>query len=142
MRDTSTALPTIAATCLVALLFLACAESPDEVYQRALDARTAKDSAAYLSCFTARTRRLLERLDEVEEMTRQKLTYLQNPFSLLPDGGQRGSAKEKGNVARFVVTGGREDIEVVMLKEQGEWRIEALELEAFWGPMMNSAEVE
>lgn len=142
MRDTPRAIPTFPALLLALLAFVACAESPDEVYQRALAARVAQDRDAYLSCFTARTRRMLERLDEVEEMTRKKLSYLKDPFSLLPNSGRLGSAKEKGNVARLVVTGGREDIEVVLLKEQGEWRIEALELEAFWGPMMRSAEVE
>jgi hypothetical protein len=136
----------LSAILLAALLLVACSEGPDEVYQRALDARAAKDRVAYLACFTTRTQRLLERLDEVEALTRKKLSYLKDPFTLLPKGStiasSQGKAKEKGNVARLRIKGGREDIEVVMLKEAGEWRIEALELEAFWGPMMRSAEVE
>ncbi len=127
---------------VAAWLLVSCSEAPDEVYQRALDARLAKDRVAFLACFTARSQRVLERLDEVEELTRKKLTYLQDPFVLLPERGSHAAAKEKGNVARIVISGGREDIEVVLLREQGEWRIEALELDAFWAPMMRSAEVE
>ncbi len=132
----------LALSLLSFVLFLGCSEEPDQVYQRALDARRAKDQAAYLACFTVRSQRVLERLDEVEEMTRKKLVYLQKPFTLLPEGTPLGTAREKGNVARLTVKGGRQDIEIVLLKEQGEWRIEALELDAFWAPMMRSAEIE
>jgi starvation-inducible outer membrane lipoprotein len=120
---------------LIALALAACSASPREVYERALAAREAKDLPAFLQCFSARTRKLLGNLSAVEEATRKKLAYLKDPLRLLPEAAPTGEAREDGNLATLKVGSGRAEVEVVLVREGGEWKIEALELESFWAPM-------
>jgi len=120
---------------LIALALAACTASPREVYERALAARQAADLPDYLQCFTGRTRKLLSNLTAVEEATRKKLAYLKDPFRLLPEAAPDGEAREDGNLATLKVGSGRAEVEVVLVREGGEWKIEALEMESFWAPM-------
>jgi len=123
-----------------ALALAACSTSPRAVIEQAQAARRDRDQAAYLACFTDKSRRLLQNLRAVEDTTRKTLHYLSDPFVLLPEGPIEEPRSVEGNVAVVPVGSGKKRAEVVLLKEAGEWRIEALELPAFWEPLHDKEE--
>ena len=63
-------------------------------------------------------------------------------MALLPDEGATVPATVEGNLARLRVGSGKRELEVILLREAGAWRIEALELPAFWAPLGASKEGE
>ena len=129
---------------LLAALIVAssCAKGPEATWQVAQRARRDKDTPTYLQCFTARTQKVLANLDAFQQSTRKDLSWLKDPFALLPEGAAVGPAAVDGNVARLRVGEGRHEVEAVLVREAGQWRIEGLELPTFWAPLAASREGE
>jgi hypothetical protein len=120
---------------LAAFVLVACDEGAAEVYLRAQQARQANDRPAYLACFTAKTRDLLRRLDEVAEESKRQLVYFKDAFTLLPDEPVAAPAEVDGDLARLTVGSGRREVEVILTRVDGEWLIDGLELPGFWDAM-------
>jgi len=127
---------------LVVLALAACAEGPEATWARALQARRDNDPAAYLACFTTRTRKVLANLEAFQQSTRKGLPWLKDPYVLLPEQGPTQPARVDGNVATLRVGDGKRELEGVLVREAGEWRIEALELPTFWAPLAAAEEAE
>ena len=132
---------------LLALLVLpvvvaSCSKAPEDTWARARQARRDADTATYLACFTAHTQKVLANLQAFEDSTRKRFPWLKDPFALLPDDDPTQPAHVDGNVARLRVGTGKRELEAVLVREGGEWRIEGLELPTFWAPLAASKEPE
>lgn len=127
---------------LVSWALAGCAAGPEATWDRAQQARRDKDTAAWLDCFTARTQKVLANLDAFQATARKDLRWLNDPFTLLPEGSPAQPATVEGNVALLRVGTGKHELEVVMIREAGQWRIEALELPTFWQPLAGAKEQE
>lgn len=123
------------AALLAVCLLVACDDEAGVVYERARRARQANDRQAYLACFTAKTRDLLRRLDQVAEESRRQLVYFKDAYTLLPDEPVAAPAEVDGDLARLMVGSGRREVEVILARVDGEWLIDGLELPGFWDAM-------
>lgn len=121
-------------TALALLLVVAgCSTPPEEVYEAAYKATQAKDRDAFVMHVTARSTALLDELDRVKE--EGNLEYLASPFRLLPEPAKDEPTRVRGNRAEVPVVRGRNQGSVMLLKEDGEWRIDLLSLPEFWKPL-------
>lgn len=123
---------------LVALLGLAllagCAESPEERLKGAWEAASAGDVPGFALYFTPASGELVRGVDGVKERTRAQLQYLNDVFEILPPGDVT-RVRERGRLAVVSVEprGGPYDVQLV--KERGQWRIDAFTLPALWEPL-------
>lgn len=127
---------------LVLLALTGCAAGPEATWDRALQARRDKDRAAYLACFTTKTQKVLQNLDAFQATAKKDLQWLKDPYTLLPEASPTGAPKVDGNVALLRVGSGKKEIEAVLVREAGQWRIEGLELPSFWAPLASGKENE
>ncbi len=85
-----------------------------------------------LNCFDARGRKLLKALQREKKKTRGSLKYLAQHNSLLNSGDTFGEVEFHGDLALLPVSKGMRRETVIFRKEDGQWRIELLELSRFW----------
>jgi|GEM_PF-2734296 len=131
-----------AALLLVLMALPGCAAGPEATWNRAVQARRDKDLATYLACFTSKTQKVLANLDAFQATAKKNLSWLKDPYTLLPEATPTTAAKVDGNVALLRVGSGKKEIEAVLVREAGQWRIEALELPTFWAPLASGKENE
>jgi hypothetical protein len=117
------------------LVALGCS-SQDEVVARYLECqdlmadRAAVDKA--FQCFDSRGRKLLTALAEERKKTAGKLQYLKRLKRLLQLGEPRGDVDFYDDLAVLTVSKRRAQDTIIFRKEDGEWRIDLLELRSFW----------
>ncbi|MEC9071293.1 MAG: hypothetical protein VX938_02900, partial [Myxococcota bacterium] len=99
----------------------------------AMEAAEIKDMERFAAQFTQRSSDLILRLQEVSTRTRGELTYLEDIFSILPQGNVQRS-EDDGQRAVVVVGTETGSSEIVLLKEGGEWKIDAMSLPRMWEP--------
>ena len=111
----------------------ACAEQPEAPVLAAIEAAESGDMDGFTAQFTERSSTLIRSLDTVSSRTRGELTYMKDLFSILPRGSVQGVEieDERAVVLMATETG---TSRVVLLKEGGEWKIDALSLPRMWEP--------
>ena len=92
-----------------------------------------KDVELFAAQFTEGSADLILRLQEVSSRTRGELTYLEDIFTILPRGNVQGS-EDDGQRAVVEVATETGTSQIVLLKEGGEWKIDALSLPRMWEP--------
>lgn len=99
----------------------------------AIEAADSGDMDGFTAQFTERSSTLIRSLDTVSSRTRGELTYMKDLFSILPRGSVQGVEieDERAVVLMATETG---TSRVVLLKEGGEWKIDALSLPRMWEP--------
>jgi hypothetical protein len=90
---------------------------------------------ASLDCFDQNSREILSRLIEQSE----PLDYMGRYRKLL-DFDEILADEVYDRIAVFLVRKGRSESRVVMVLEEGEWKIDALELRNFWRPLDEAGE--
>ena len=127
--------------CMVALTFVACSSGPKERFEscrdRVINGATLEQS---LDCFTQRSQAFLLSLDRAETQSEGTLNYLSDRDQLLdveldPDVNEDISG-------RLAILQTLDDRPVMMIQEDGEWRIVVLELARFWAPLKEAWETE
>ena len=117
----------------------ACADPPDARYQDALEAaEKAEDLEDYLLFFTGASAEMLRGTNKVATSKNKDLAYLDDIRKILPTS-EVEEVEERGNLALLTVEG-NEGQSIRMLREKGEWVIDAYSLTAFWKPIRAEAE--
>jgi len=127
--------------CLAALTLGACSSGPKERFESCRDRVTNGASLEQSSdCFTERSQSFLLSLERAEAESEGTLNYLADRDQLLdveldPDV----NADISGRLALLQTL---DDQPVMMIQEDGDWRIDALELARFWVPLKEAWETE
>ncbi len=115
--------------CAASLLAVsACTQTPTEVYINMTTAAQMGDRDAFLAGFTERSRDLVEALISLSE------AYVMadsNPYELLVYDSVDSEVIDGKRAVLEVSTGGKKR-EILMVDEDGQWRIDTQELEDFW----------
>lgn len=115
----------------VPLLLVACSTEPTERYAQARAAAEDKNLDNFAKFFTRESAIFLKNM--VQAGTRSRITYLKDPFSVLPEGDVEDVLVE-GNSAVLKVKG-RATSEVRMFLENDEWAIDLFSLPKMWEPL-------
>ena len=114
-----------------------CSAAPEERLATAWAAAADEDAEAFFLHFTEGSRDLLRGLQAVAERTRGDMAYLSPVFEVLPKG-EVAESKIHNNLALVTVKAKRRQGEVRLLRERGEWCIDATTLPELWGPLRTS----
>ncbi len=126
--------------CVLATLVLqGCPASPDERVLAAWEAAELEEEGRFLGYFTEQSAALLRGAAATKLRTRGDLTYLDEVYDVLPPG-ELVEVKERGNMALVTVKARRERFDIRLLRERGEWHIDALGLPPFWEPLAEASE--
>ena len=124
---------------ILGLLLTACADPPDDRYEEALEAaEKAEDLEDYLLFFTSASAEMLRGTHKIATSKSKDLAYLDDIRKLLPKG-EVEEVEERGNLA-LVKLAGNDGPPIRMIREKGEWVIDAYSLPAFWKPLRAEAE--
>jgi len=132
---------TFRATLLVAMVAFvgACADSPETRYGDAvLAGKKAEDLEDYLLFFTTASAEMLRGTERVTKSKDNDFAYLQNVRTILPEK-EVEEVEERGNLA-LVKLEGLDWKPIRMIREKGEWAIDAYSLPTFWEPLRKAAE--
>jgi len=124
--------PSRIALLFVSLVLAACGTPPEKRLESARAAAEEKDLLAYSKFFTRHSGAFLR--DMVANATRAKMTYIKDPFTLLPPGDVEEIAID-GNSAILKVKGPKGPEEIRMFMENDEWSIDLFSLRKFWQPL-------
>ena len=124
---------------LAALTLAACADAPDERLVAAWEAAELEEEDRFLGFFTEQSAALLRGVATTKRRTRGDLAYLKSVYEVLPSG-ELVEVKERGNMALVTVKAKRKRFDIRMLREGGEWHIDALGLPHFWQPLAEAGE--
>ncbi len=113
---------------------MGCRQPPAEVYLEARSAAEAENMDAFLPHFTRWSRTLLQGFSEVVDQSRRRLQYVRDPLKLHSFGDVTNETITE-DLAILEVTGSRGTEQVVLVVEDGAWRIDALRLAGFWEPL-------
>lgn len=129
----------------VGLALSACSSSPSDAYTRMVAAAKMDDRETFLSSFTEDSRHLIDALLELNDAYGPRTA---DPYRLLvytevvgeemgePEPVPHESSAQR-DVAFVTVAVRKKKRRIKMVKEDGEWRIDALALEAFWSDRKN-----
>ena len=128
--------------------FTACAASPEDVYQDALqagqDAAKGKDRTSvadglledYLLYFTTSSAELLRSASQVS--TRQsEFKYVPDVRKILPKA-KATKVEVRGNLAILSMKADHGAFTLYMIQHKGNWVIDLFSLKKFWGPLANT----
>ena len=112
---------------------LGCREKPEIVFIQARDSLKSKDVEGFLDLCTPRTKRFLERSEEVAKKSGRSFKVLRDasPSARLLPKGDVSDVVAQGHRCIVVVRKGRRTSQVPMLLVQGQWRIDLLEMDTF-----------
>ena len=114
----------------MALLFGGCGKSPTEAYVDMTTSAQLGDQEGFLAGFTERSRDLVGSMISLSEAYGVQDT---NPYQLLVFDSVDGERIEPdGDRAILDVRRGGNTRKILMVREDGEWRIDTRDLEAFW----------
>ena len=120
-------------------LVSACAAPPDTRYEDAVEAaEKAEDLEDYLLFFTSASAEMLRGTNKVATSKSKDLAYLSDIRKILPTS-EVTDVEERGNLALLTIDG-NDGKPIRMLREKGEWVIDAYSLAAFWKPLRAEAE--
>ena len=121
------------------MLLSACADPPADRYEEALEtAEKAEDLEDYLLFFSSASAEMLRGTHKVATSKSKDLAYLEDVRKILP-AGEVQEVEERGNLALLKVEGHSES-PIRMIREKGEWVIDAYSLNSFWKPLRAEAE--
>ena len=126
---------------IVALMAIvgACADSPETRYGDAvLAGKNAEDLEDYLLFFTTASAEMLRGTQRVTKSKNNDFAYLQDVRTILPEKDVE-EVEERGNLA-LVKLDGLDWKPIRMIREKGEWAIDAFSLPTFWAPLRKEAE--
>ncbi len=129
------------AVCMTVLTFVACSSGPKERFESCRDRVSNGASLEQSSdCFTERSQTFLRSLERAETESEGTLNYLADRDQLLdveldPDVNADISG-------RLAILQTLDERSVMMIQEDGDWRIDALELARFWAPLKEAWETE
>lgn len=122
-------------------MLMGCNQSPTERFQSCRERATNGESLETLStCLSARSVTMLSALNRQTEETDGALEYLAEFDALLDVRIDPESDVDINGGIAFLRTMNNET--VVMLKEDGDWRIDVMELRSFWTPLADALEAE
>ena len=122
-------------------MLLGCNQSPAERFQSCRERATSGEPLETLSdCFSARSVTMLSALHRQTEETDGALEYLAEFDALLDVQIDPDSEMDINGGIAFLKTLNNET--VVMLKEDGDWRIDVMEMRSFWAPLAEALEAE
>ena len=111
-------------------LMAGCSAGPTESYQATVAAAQSGDRDAFLDGFTERSRDLVDAMLRLSDAYGVETT---NPYELLIYDSVDGERIEgDGERAVLDVRRGKTTRQLLLIKEDGDWRIDTLELESFW----------
>lgn len=110
----------------------ACSKSPEEVYRETAAAAKNRDTAAVMENLTARSKKLLGRLLEIDGKTGGKLRFFKDAAALFA-GKEIAGIEKDGDAAVIILKGGGEE-KVFMIRESG-WKIDMPLSGAFYEPL-------
>ncbi|MEC9071292.1 MAG: hypothetical protein VX938_02895 [Myxococcota bacterium] len=121
---------TLLAFIMTVLFFSGCSRTPTEAYVDMTTSAQLGDQEGFLSGFTERSRDLVGSMISLSEAYGVQDT---NPYQLLVFDSVDGERIEgDGERAVLDVRRGGKTRQILMIREDGEWRIDTRELEAFW----------
>jgi len=123
---------------LLAASVAACGESPTEVFLRARAAAEAKEQDAFLAGFTDRSGALLRGILRASAESRGRAEYLtaKDVYALLPAGDVLAEEVRDRLALLKVGRSERAFERVVLLREVDGWRVDILDSDRFWDPLM------
>ncbi len=90
-----------------------------------------------LKCFTNSSRDVLSALLKQKKRTSSALNYMRNFSKLLDYETVAAPPDVRDDIALLLVRKGSRQETIYFIKEENEWRIDALELRGFWAPLDN-----
>ena len=124
---------------LLVSLTAACADPPEVRYANAVAAAGSDDTESFLSCFTQASAGVLRGMLATQERLVDGVAYLGDVRKILPEGEVAG-VEVKARVAFVKIASRRGETTVRMVREEGQWVIDAMALPAFWEPLSKSRE--
>jgi len=136
---------TLIVTLTIALMTVACSSSPTDAYNRMVAAAQLDDRESFVESFTENSRHLvaasLALSDDYGPKKSAPYRMLVHTEVLDEESGEAeavpGKSGEERDVAYIVVQVAQGKRRIKMVKEDGDWRIDALDLEAFWADRKN-----
>jgi hypothetical protein len=119
---------------LCTLASIGCRQTPSEVYIEARTAAETEDLEAFLPHFTRWSRSVLRGFSDVVDQSRRRLQYVRTPM-MIHTFGDVANETITDDLAVLEVTGSRGSEKVVLVVEDGAWRIDAFRLAGFWEPI-------
>lgn len=120
----------LALALLMAGLFAGCGESPTEAYVNMTTSAQLGDTEGFLEGFTERSRDLVGSMISLSDAYGIQDS---NPYQLLVfDSVDAERIEKDGDRAVLDVRRGGKTRKILMVREDGEWRIDTRDLEAFW----------
>ena len=122
---------------LLSLLLGGCSDGPEDVYQRAKEAKEKKDLKAYYECFTDQSAKSMKKLVAIQK----RHEYLKDPFELLPSGevvGEPKFEKRQGEEVKAILKVKEKTKtrtlthELTFIREGEEWKIHVFQLPRYW----------
>ena len=119
-----------------------CRDAPEVVYGNARLALQARDDAGFLDLLEPRSRALLESAPDVVSQSGRAFRVLRDgkPSPALLPKGEVKEAVERGRRAEVVVVQGNRKVAVPMRLVEGQWRIDLLDMDAFYANLRPAAE--
>ncbi|MSP91835.1 MAG: hypothetical protein EXR79_08575 [Myxococcales bacterium] len=119
---------------LALFALVACRDAPEIVYGNARQALQSRDDAAFLDLLEPRSRTLLEAAPGVVSQSGRAFRVLRDgkPSPALLPKGEVKEAIERGRRAEVVVVQGNRKVSVPMRLVEGQWRIDLLDMDAFY----------
>jgi hypothetical protein len=134
----------VAGLALLAALVAGCSKTPTDTYYEMVAAAKMGDRETFLNTFTAESRSLIEALLELSDVYGLKRN---DPYELLVHTDVAGEEpgepepvpgmQEPREVAYVVVQMKNRRRKIKMIKVDGEWKIDAFDLEKFWEKRAN-----
>ena len=123
------------------MILVGCSQSPVERFEACHERVSKGDAPETVSdCFSARSQTLLSALWHQADETDGTLDYLESFDQLLDEEiDPEAEVDMHGSIVFLRTLNGQT---VVMVKEDGEWRIDLMELRSFWAPLAEALEAE
>jgi hypothetical protein len=124
--------------CAAVSVWAGCSEGTDiterffECRDLSVDKETRDES---LKCFTRDSQKLLGALLKQRKSSAGALDYMGRYKKLLDFEDVVANPEIIGDMAVLVVAKGKRKAQMIWVKEESEWRIDALELPEFWYPL-------
>ena len=119
---------------LCTLASIGCRPAPSEVYIEAQTAAETEDLEAFLPHFTRWSQSVLRGFSDVVDQSRRRLQYVRTPMDI-HTFGDVANETITDDLAVLEVTGSRGSEKVILVVEDGAWRIDAFRLAGFWEPI-------
>lgn len=120
---------------LVSFWLTACTPGPAEQVTIAQEAAELGDLDAMAQVFTRRSSSLLQSLAEVDRQSQGQIQYMRSLTRLMPPGVVTEVRHEEDAVHVLLEDERRGTSSVILVKEAGQWKIDALRLPGFWAPL-------